>query len=747
MGEPTAVVDQPVEGERPAEGGAAAKGESPGAGERRPTPADPLPGVTVDRSIPGPKRTMPPELGPDAIAVLEGRTFMYSDSVGDVPKGSIGGLVHADTRFLSRWALTVNGAPFLVLRAGTVDYYSAEFFLTNPRLDGLEANSVGLRRLRFVGNGLHERLELESYLHEPLRIELRMAIDNDFADLFEIKDRVRDRSDRIVRTSAPDGTGVTFRYANQGFTAETVVQASAVATRIDDEGLTWTLDLPPRGTWACELHVPLKLGPRELQPMHAGFGDVFGAESEDPINAWLAQLPRLETDSHVLGQVIRRTTQDLIALRIETRADDGSILLPAAGLPWFLTLFGRDTLLTAYQTTAIGPGLARGALLALATFQARASDDFRDMEPGKILHELRMGELTQLGLKPHSPYYGSADSTPLWLILLSEYWRWTGDTELVGGLRDHALAALGWIDGPGDRDGDGYVEYGTRSSQGLGNQCWRDSYDGVLFADGSMPYLPIATAEIQGYVYDAKLRLAELADGPFADPALATRLRGEAAALRERFERDFWIDRRGGYYAIGLDGDKRPIDSLTSNIGQLLWTGIVSEERARAVARQLMGDPLFSGWGVRTMSTDDVGFNPIGYHRGTVWPHDNSLIAHGLARYGFRDEANRIALAMLDAASFSGYRLPEAFSGYPRSVGRFPVPYPTACSPQAWATGAPLLLLRAMLGLEARDGEVIVDPALPEEIGRVSIRGLRAFGTHWDIEANGRNGRVRLAHG
>ncbi len=720
-------------------------GKQPAVIDQRPTPADPMPGVSVDRSIPGPKRTLPPELGPDAIAVLEGRTFMYSDSVGDVPRGSIGGLVHADTRFLSRWALTIDGAPFLVLRAGIIDYYSAEFVLTNPRLEGLEANSVGLRRLRFVGNGLHERIELESYLREPLRIELHLAVDNDFADLFEIKDRVRDRSQQIVRTPASDRSGLTFSYANQGFSAQTTLEASAAATRIDEDGLAWTIDLPARGTWTCELHVPLTLGPRELQPTHAGFGDVFGSETNDPINAWLDDLPQLETDSHLLGEVMGRTARDLVALRIEAEYEDQTLMLPAAGLPWFLTLFGRDTLLTAFQTVAFGPRLAKGALLALAYFQATESDDFRDMEPGKILHELRMGELTQLGLKPHRPYYGSADSTPLWLILLSEYWRWSGDAEVVSALRDNAMAALAWIDEFGDRDRDGYVEYGTRSSQGLGNQCWRDSFDGVLFADGSMPVLPIATAEIQGYVYDAKVRLAELADGPFGDPALATRLRLEATALRERFERDFWIDARGGYYAIGLDGDKRPIDSLTSNIGQLLWTGIVSEERAAIVAKQLMADRLFSGWGVRTLSTDDDGFNPIGYHRGTVWPHDNSIIAYGLARYGFREQANRIALAMLDAAAFSGYRLPEAFSGHPRSLGRFPVPYPTACSPQAWATGAPLLLLRAMLGLEARDGQVTLDPALPDAIGRVTIKGLRAFGTRWDVEASGRRGAVRFS--
>ena len=420
-------------------------------------------------------------------------------------------------------------------------------------------------------------------------------------------------------------------------------------------------------------------------------------------------------------------------------------MLPAAGLPWFLTLFGRDTLLTSYQLVAFGPRIARGALIALGTLQGTKMDDFRDEEPGKIPHELRAGELTRLGLKPHSPYYGTADATILWLTLLSEYWRWTRDDEFVVSLRDNALAALRWIDEHGDLDGDGYVEYATRSSQGLGNQCWRDSWDGIQYADGTIPPLPIATCEIQGYVYDAKQRLAELADGPLADPALATRLRAEAKALRERFDRDFWIDERGGYYAIGLDGDKLRIDSMTSNIGQLLWTGIVPQERAGAIAAHLMSDALHSGWGVRTLSTDDRGYNPIGYHLGTVWPHDNSIIAMGLARYGFRDEVNRIAMPLLEAAAFSGYRLPEAFSGYERSVGRFPIPYPTACSPQAWATGTPVALVRAMLGLDAVDGALVLDPHLPEAIGRVFIGGLPAFGKRWDIEAIGSNGHIRLA--
>ena len=713
---------------------------------RRPTPADPIPGVTKDHSIPSSEaRNMPPELGTDAVAILEGRTFMYSNGVGDVSAGSIGGLVHADTRFLNRWELTVNGQHLLALRAEPVDYYSAEFFLTNGQMPGFKPNTIAVRRMRFVGSGLHERIEVQNFSREPISIQLRLGVGNDFADLFEIKDRVRDRSSEIKRDHGSNGSRIAFRYRHDGFAAETVVDASVAATRIDGDDFVWDLELERDEEWDCELNVPLKLGPTELQPSHTGFGEVFSPSGDDAVSRWRSQMPKFETDSHVLGQILRRSGEDLIALRIEARRDDLEVVLPAAGLPWFLTLFGRDTLITAYQTVAFGPGLARGAILALALFQGKELKDFNDEEPGKILHEIRVGELTKLHIKPHDPYYGTADATQLWLILLSEYWRWTGDDELVRSLGDNIHRALDWIDRYGDIDGDGYVEYRTRSPQGLGNQCWRDSWDGVQFADGALPTLPIATAEIQGYGYDAKLRVAELADGPLSDPELAARLRGEAEALRTRFNDDFWIDDRGGYYAIGLDADKRQIDSLTSNIGHLLWSGIVPPDRAKIIARQLTSDALYSGWGVRTLSTEDEGFNPIGYHTGTVWPHDNSIIAMGLARYGLREEANRIGLGLLEAADFSAYRLPEAFSGYERSMVRFPVPYPTACSPQAWATGAPLLILRSMLGLDARDGEVTLDPNVPEALGRVYIRGLRAFGTRWDVEAIGTRGNVRLS--
>jgi glycogen debranching enzyme len=712
---------------------------------RRATPADPYPGAVPEDQIPClTVRSLPPELGPNAVSVLEGGSFMYSDAAGDVPGGSIGGLVHHDTRFLSRWEFTINGARMHVLSAGTVAHYSAAFFLTNPELPDLPANTVCARRLRFVGEGMHERIEVQNWTGKPVSIQPRLAVSTDFADILEIKETVRDRSDRITRAHASDGSAMVFSYTNGSFNVRTEVRAEPAASRVDGDDLVWDLHLEPRQTWSCELHIPLRYGETETAPIHRDFEDVsqFGT---DPASVWGATKPRLESDSDLLEDVYHQGALDLAAMRIEKRIGGQQVILLSAGLPWFLTIFGRDTLITGYQTVSFSPDMARGALLKLAAHQGRDVDDFTDQEPGKIMHEYRSGELTRLGQRPYAPYFGTVDATQLWLILFSEYWRWTRDDEFVRGLRDNAYAALRWIDGYGDLDHDGYVEYATRSPQGLGNHCWRDSWDGVQFADGSIPVLPIATCEAQGYTYDAKLRFAELAAGPFGDPESAGRLRAEAEQLKERFNRDFWIDERGGYYAIGLDGDKRRIDSMTSNMGHLLWSGIVPAERATTVARQLMSEHMFSGWGVRTTSTMDDGYNPIGYHMGTVWPHDNSIIAQGLARYGFRDEANRIIMAMLDAARFTNHRLPEAFSGYDRSAGRNPVQYPTACSPQAWATAAPCLFLRTLLGLDVHDNRVILDPRIPERLGRIVLHGSHAFGQRWDLEAVGSQGQVRLA--
>ncbi|MFI2651148.1 glycogen debranching N-terminal domain-containing protein [Micromonospora fulviviridis] len=715
-------------------------------GQVRPTPANPTPDKPQDPTRPGAQaRALPPELGPDAIALVSGATFMYSDPVGDVPAGTIGGLVHRDTRLLSQWVLTIDGRRLLVLRSSVVDHYSAQFFLTNPTLPDLPANSIAIRRLRYLGEGLHERIELVSFAPDRVRFELRLEVGNDFADILEMKTTIRDRSERIQRGHAPDGSRLLFNYEQDGFTSQTSVRPTRLPERLEGDHLVWPINLAPHESWRVELDVPVPPGFGVTEAVRGDIADILHHRVEDPAARWLAGAAQLSSDHPALERAIAQTRSDMSALRMEMTLGKERISLPAAGMPWFLTLFGRDTLITAYQALTFGPRLAKGTLLALAHHQGRQYEDFTDEEPGKILHEVRFGELTQQGLMPYNPYYGTADATQLWLILLSEYWRWTRDDDLVRSLRDNALAALNWIDQYGDRDGDGYVEYATRSPEGLGNQCWRDSWDGVRFADGRLPVLPIATCEIQGYTYDAKLRLAELADGPLADPALADRLRADAHRLRESFNRDFWIAERGGYYAVGLDGDKNKIDSMTSNLGHLLWSGIVPQERAAALARQLLSEDMFSGWGIRTLSRGDAPYNGLGYHLGTVWPHDTSISVLGLARYGFRDEANQVALALLDTAAQFGDRLPEAIAGFERDRTLFAIPYPTACSPQAWASGAPLNLTRAMLGLHPVDGQLVADPAVPKEVGRIKIRGIAAFGHRWDVEAVGTEGYVRLA--
>ena len=650
----------------------------------------------------------------NSVSILDGNTFVVSDRRGDIDATPIDnqGLFLDDTRFLSRWILTVNGMRPTVLSIDEQAYFKVQFFEAVTTGTVYVDSHLSVTRRRSVGRGFQEEIVIENHDKEPIDLEIKLDAAADFADLFEVKDKLEKKGQTYSKLS--NGT-LTLGYQREGFKRETRITASQKGETRKD-GITFRVQLQPRTEWSVSVDVQASARLSEAGTRESGDAATL---SQAEVDEWVATAPRLIGSWDPLKQIYRRSLVDMAALRFKTGIVPGA--LPAAGLPWFMAVFGRDSLITSYQAIPYAPELAASTLRALALFQGRIEDPFRDEEPGKILHEIRLGEMTAFEERPHSPYFGSADSTMLFLIVLEEYVRWTGDRTLAHEMERQARAAISWIDKFGDRDGDGYVEYERRNKEtGLENQCWKDSWDSIAFADGTLAPTPRATCELQGYVYDAKMRTARLARDVWGAASWAKQLETEAAELKRRFNKDFWIPERG-FFALALDGQKRKVDSLTSNIGHLLWSGIAEADKASSCVKHLMSDALFSGWGVRTMASSESSYNPIGYHVGTVWPHDNSIIAWGLRRYGYRAEAARISRAMLEAAELFNGRLPEAFGGYDRATTHFPVEYPTACSPQAWATGAPLLLIRALLGLDSDGVHLIVDPAIPEPLGRIEL--------------------------
>jgi glycogen debranching enzyme len=671
----------------------------------------------------------------ETISILDGSTFVVSDRRGDIDAGpdQPHGLFFADTRFLSRWRLTMGGRDLEVLSTDDVEYFAAQFFLYPPTGTIYKNPDLSVIRKRYVGDGFHEDLVVLNHSGETVEATLRIDAAADFADLFEVKDALRKKGKVYTQVRADR---LVLGYQREDFVRETIVTSSADAL-FGEDSIEFRLSIPAHGEWqTCLEVIPQTDTVRQVKYVH-------GETTPKPnmrgsLDEWIAAAPELESSWDKLGHIYWRSLVDLAALRfypdIPGLPEGASI--PAAGLPWFMALFGRDSVITSYQAVPFAPELAKTTLRVLSRLQGTKIDAFRDEEPGKIPHELRIGELTHFGERPHSPYYGTADATPLYLVLLDEVERWTGDHDLVRELEANARAALTWIDEYGDRDGDGYIEYARRNEEtGLENMCWKDSWNSILFADGTNSVLPRGTCELQGYVYDAKRRCARLAREIWNDPELADRLDRESADLKARFNRDFWIPERQ-CFALALDGDKRQVDSVTSNIGHLLWSGIVDDDKAQAIRDHLMSNAMFSGWGVRTMAEGEGGYNPIEYHNGTVWPHDNAFIAAGLRRYGYADDAARIAFGLLEAATYFDWRLPEVFAGYARSLTMFPVEYPTASSPQAWATGTPLLLLRVLLGLEPEDATLTSAPVLPPGIEALALRRVTGPWGAADVSAS-----------
>ena len=657
----------------------------------------------------------------EAIVVTSGTVFAVSSRNGDIyPKGEGGapqGLYAYDTRFLSKLILTIDGRQDIPVGASPLNHAIASFYSVTRGTRNSRAGAVSIVRDRYVSHGFHEDISLINHSNRARKLRLELSFDADFADVFEVRLGAVTKSGE-VSVQHREGQDICLVYHRDQFHRETWINFSRTP-QVTGKTALFEINLEPKATWkTCVSILPVAdTPPPAMTCLQEVVGSPFGPcklersselnlLTEKGVSGPLREVPRLETNHMNLKQAYNQAVEDLQALMI--KQENGHYIL-AAGIPWFVAIFGRDSIISALQTKLLGTELMVGTIHTLASLQAVSVDPFRDAEPGKMPHEVRKGELSFFEQVPHTRYYGSVDATPLFLILLWEAYQWTGDKTLLDRFLPPAESALQWIDKWGDLDGDGFIEYRRRSSKGLRNQGWKDSHDSINFADGRLATGALALAEVQGYVYDAKKKMAEIYR-VLENPAKAQKLELEAEKLRKQFNEAFWMPDKG-YYAMALDGRKRQVDSISSNPGHCLWSGIIDKDKAGQVAARLMSPEMFSGWGIRTLSSEMARYNPLSYHNGSVWPHDNSLIAAGLHRYGFIKETNDLVYAMLDAAAaFPTHRLPELFAGYARRECSFPVPDPMANSPQAWASGAVIFMLETLLGVTPSRDRLMIAP-------------------------------------
>lgn len=670
-------------------------------------------------------------------ALKQGDTFSVFNSCGDILawKKSPEGLFHNDTRHLSRLDLTLNGSPPLLLSSNIQDDNAIlTVDLTNPDLyEGtrlvLVKDSIHVLRSKYLWHGTcYERIAVRNFSGKTERISLCLSFEADFADLFEVRGHTRARRGTRRAERRSDDTVVLHYLGLDKVARETVLRFDPVPDALTLGDARFDLDIEPDGRRT--LFLTVSCGAAEAAAPRRSFFACL-REARRVQRMMVGGTATVETSNTAFNEFLCRSFSDLNMLLSVTEHG----LYPYAGIPWFSAPFGRDGIITALQMLWVDPGIARGALRFLAATQATGFDPAADAEPGKILHEARNGEMARLGEVPFRRYYGSVDATPLFVLLAGLYFERTGDTDTIGALWPNIEAALNWIDGPGDPDGDGFVEYHRQNSDGLVNQGWKDSHDSVFHADGSTAVGPIALCEVQGYVYAAKRAAASMARS-LGMAAVAATLEVEANALREKFDAHFWCDDLSTY-ALALDGDKRPCKVRSSNAGHALFAGLASPEKAARVAQSLTGRDGFSGWGIRTLARSEPRYNPMSYHNGSVWPHDNALIALGLARYGMKEHVLQILRGLFESSGYFGQRrLPELFCGFVRRRNKGPTNYPVACSPQAWASAAPFALLHACLGLafDHQADEIIFNsPRLPDFLDEVSIRGLSLGASRVDV--------------
>ncbi|MGB6057464.1 MAG: glycogen debranching N-terminal domain-containing protein [Microthrixaceae bacterium] len=666
------------------------------------------------------------------ITVLDGQSFCLSSRTGDIQRGEPQGLFVLDTRLVSYWRLLLNSKPIELLACGNEEPFSAVFLGRSYPPEGQADSDLVVFRHRHVGNGMREVISIENHGLEPRRALLQLSCDVDFADLFEVKEsRVRSRGHHRYETSKKE-----MCFTLLGEVEKQVQIHFTDDVEVSRDTATWDSVIEPGGSFETCIEVKLQLDRKSVAPVFCCGVDPSGSVPNQRLVRWKANLPKMKTDDPRFDSCLERSREDIGSLRIfDPEHPDVPIL--AAGAPWFMTVFGRDSLITAWMALPAERNLGRGVLEILARFQGSEVNHRTEEQPGKILHEMRFGDATGISLGGGETYYGSIDSTPLFVMLAGELHRWDPQDETVERLAPNIDAALTWIEEYGDRDGDGYVEYERSNESSLANQGWKDSWDAIRSANGRLAEPPIALCEVQGYVY-AAYRAAQYLAADRNETATAERYRKRADDLWERFNRDFWIEDEG-FYALALDGNKNPVDGIASNVGHCLWTGIVDPRRAESVADRLLSEEFFTGWGLRTLSSAMAAYNPVSYHNGSVWPHDTAIVAAGLKRYGFGRHAERLIRAQIDAAIANDFRLPELFAGFPRTRMPFVASYPTSCSPQAWAAASPLLWLRTMLGFQPdlSNQQVWVDPGLPRGINEFSLEGIRLHDRQVSIHISG----------
>jgi glycogen debranching enzyme len=635
---------------------------------------------------------------------------------------------------VSNYEIFADAERWILQNSGAIAYYASRTYLTNPRIiteyTEIEVATVSLILDRAVSEGIHEDFEIHNYSMNRVRFSLELSLRTDFADIFEVKSKRLVRKGNVTTEWNQNTSELISSYEHNEFRRSIITRLmrSGSAATYSNGRIRFLVDLDPGGSWhTCCQHTFLERKEASTTP-HLCVHMLRDAESpvEQELANWKKVTTSVTSSNEDVYRLFRQSVEDMAALRLWERTEARNGFIPAAGVPWFVAVFGRDSLIVSLQNLMVYPDFARGALGVLGRFQANEVDDYRDAQPGKILHEIRVGELAERKLIPHTPYYGTADATALYLITLCQAWKWSGDDSLFLQHQDVAKKCLEWIDCYGDMDGDGLQEYQTRSPHGYENMGWKDAGDSVMYPDGTPVRGPKALCELQGYTYDAWLRMAGALEY-FGQLEAAARLRQKAADLRQTFEHLFWCEETG-FYAYALDGDKKQVQTIASNPGHLLWSGIVSRERAARVVARLLEPDMWSGWGIRTLSSENPTYNPFSYQNGSVWPHDNGIIAMGFKRYGFAKEAAMIARDISEAASyFVFYRLPELYAGTRRAPGAFPVQYLGANVPQAWAAGSVFHLLQAILGLDAdaHNKTLYIDPGLPPWLPDIILHNLR----------------------